>query len=106
MDPLVGWVTLSGVNVSGEVVYGNFDISRTITPTLENVFVSGNADHIETSNYDYNYTPYYFVSLSGNPSGESGSRFYQRDLDTDEFIERTNNLPEGKITMIRLDDII
>ncbi len=65
---------------------------------------SGYANHIETTNTQD--IPYMFVSLSGLPP-----TFYQKDAmeaggTVVDFVDRTNNLPNNSINIIRADDVI
>lgn len=62
---------------------------------------SGSPHRIESTNYVYP-TPYLFVSISGAPS-----TFWQLDPGyTEEFVDRSINLPSFNITRIRCDDRI
>lgn len=67
------------------------------------VVLSGNPGMIETSNFAFP-NQYVFVSTSGEVS-----RFYQKDpsgLYSMSFVEYPSGLPNSRITMIRLEDII
>ncbi len=73
--------------------------------TLDNAWkwfdtFSGAAWRIETTNYTSD-TPYIFVSTSGTPS-----KFWQLDPGLDTFDERSTDLPNSNITVIRADDRI
>jgi hypothetical protein len=59
---------------------------------------AANCVAIETTNYDYYINPYIFIATT--------SSFFQRDKDTEGFVERNTNLPLSEISVIRTDDII
>jgi len=56
---------------------------------------------LETSNYEHWATPYFLVGTR-RISGE----VFQRDIDELDFVERSTGLPDSKITILRLDDMI
>lgn len=63
------------------------------------VVFSGFANHLETTNFGYDKTPYFFVSIAGAPPV-----FYQRDKDTSSFVQRITSIPNSEITQIRADN--
>ncbi len=91
----IGYVLVSGTG--GGVVpilIPTYDKFESLITTI-----SGVVTVLETNNMDYEYSPYFFVGISGLLP-----RFFQRNSDTNIFLEVTSGLPYSNITVIRVDD--
>ncbi len=91
---------LSYVLVSGTgggiipILIPDYDVYESLTTTL-----SGYITTLETNNMGYDYSPYFFVGISGVIP-----RFFQRNSDIGVFFEASTGLPSSNITVIRIDD--
>jgi hypothetical protein len=101
-----GTITFSGIEAEGEtidVVFSGYPISSIYYSTVFYSF-SGYVTRLETTNYQDH--PYIFATLSGEkPTFYQKDSYYFGEADTP-FIDRTNNMPSGFVTIIRTDDRI